>query len=270
MEELYIDGKIIKITPSPITASNATVKVNILAYNKVNEEGVVLRSIVHVGEPQPMTLLSGTDTEAPIVYNPTELLTNITIPSKFDEDYTWTFINQFPSGYNFNKLKKTGSIDIKYNLATSYAPTMGNDELIYDGWYTFESRAVPDITTPLSMFKNEWAYDTAQGVVYAKIDNPQTAQDFSSIYNIHDQAEKVFAIDTYNGTYTSEDFFVLNHTLTMYSDLLKRKMDDEWFTQFMSIKPKVRSIQTAIELEHLPLAQYILQSLDYSLITQLI
>jgi hypothetical protein len=264
MEELYTDGQIIRIVPSPMTASNATMKVNILAYNKVNQDGMVLRSIVYVSDPQPLR------SDIAVVYDPTKLLTNITTPSDFGTDFTWTFVSQFPSEYNFNKLKKGGGLDGQYDLSTSYAPTMGNDEVIYDGWYTFESRAVPDISGLQSMLKNEWAYDVTLGVVYAKVDNPQTDQDFSSIYNIHDASEEIFAIDTYNGYYTSEDFFVLNHTLTMYSDLLKRKMNDEWFTQFMSIKPKVRSIQTAVEFEHLPFAQYVLQSLDYSLITQLI
>ena len=253
------NGKQIIVDTFQIEDATMIAKVDILMYNKIKQDGTVLQSLVYVSEPKEVT-----DT-SPIIYDPTDLLTNITLPNKFGANgYGWTEVAQYTTRYDFRKMASAGPVEHDWYDSEDYAPTLGNDELMYDGWYTLQSRGVPEA---INLNKLEWGYATNIGDVIYITDDSGT---YSSIYSIDDETVKVYGINTFNGTYRSDDFFVFNHAAAMYVDLLDKAMDKEWFTQILSIKPKVRSIESAIEMEKYPVAQYIIQSMDYSLITQLI
>jgi len=267
MRDIYSDGRIIRAQTFDISNEGTDVKIDLLIYNKINQDGSVLSSVVHVSDPRPANI------EDPIQYDYTKIFQNVTLnEGNFGDDYTWTEVTQFNTLVSFKKLMATyNSMPIGFDATITYAPTLGNDELIYDGWYTIQTRAVPTVTDVSGLKKFEWGYMQSTGtVIYALMDNPPDLGETSMIHSINAQSDEVFNSRHFKGSILSEDFFILTHSLTMYADLLNKDLTKEWYSQFMSIKPKIRSIQAAIEQKKFSEAQYILQSLDYALIIQLI
>ena len=264
MRNVFSDGQLIIVDTFDLDEAYGTeYKVDLLCYNKINQDGAVLTSVVHVTDVK-----YGNDT-APIIYNPKFLLSNIKIPDEFDSNYKWTEVTQFQSQYNFKKIDQASSMyNEMYDAEKIYALTMGNDETIYDGWYTVISRGVDEISDFSILSQYQWGYSNGT-VYYALVDNPTTPDEISPIYDIKDQSHGVFNT-LYADETMQEDFFILSHSLTMYTNLLNKTLEKEWYTQFTSIRPKIRTLETLLEQKKYEKAQYILQAMDYALITQLI
>lgn len=267
MIDKFTDGKVIRVDTfdmSEYTQMNK--KVDLLYYNTINQDGLVLRSLVHVSDTKAL------DDDSQIIYDNTYLLSNVYVPDGFGVDMTWTCGGEFSSGLNFNKLVKPKDNTIStHDKTIAYAPTLGNDVVMYDGWYTLVSFAPQHLSSyhhPTGVL-GEWA-EIDGDIMYAAANAPEVASEWQSIYSIPEQNIEVYCNINRYGAAKSEDFFVLNQSLAMYSDLLLKKMDGEWYTQVTSIKPKIRTLQSKIEQKDYAFAQYILNSMDYALISQLI
>lgn len=263
----YTDGKLIRVDTFDLSGvGGAAKKVDLLYYNTINQEGKILKSVVHMSE------IKSLNDKSQLIYDNTRLLANVYIPDGFGVDMSWTFGGEFDSGLNFSKLIKANTGDVtSYDPVTDYAPVIGNDVVMYDGWYTLVSFAPQhlDSYSGPGFVAGQWA-EIGGDVMYAIIDNPSLSSDWQSIYSVPDQTVKVHhLIDSEQNT-MKEEFFVLSHALSMYSDLLLKKMDGEWYTQATSIKPKIRTLQSKIEQNDYAFSQYVLNSMDYALISQLI
>lgn len=270
MRKAYSNGLTIIASPLPVVSTQSGVRVDLLIYNSVNEGGFVLSSVIYVSEPKDKV------DEAPIVYDSKNLFTNVTLYNEIEKDFTFTNYDQYKVSQSFNS--KINSANYTYNTATDFVPH-GNGEILLDGWYTMSSVFLPERTIGFlnSIKKNYWC--NVDGEIYrATKDYPQTANDLESIYTIGDQSEPIYnkvniKAEVPNkpvNAIKSYDFFVHDNVLALYHKILNKSMADEFCTGWMSIKPKLRTIESAIEQENYPLAQYVLQSMDYAIISQLI
>jgi hypothetical protein len=241
-------------------ATRAYSKVDMLLYNQINEDGYVLSSVVYVSNKRAL------DDTSPIVYDPSNLLPVISIPGKLTDDFTFINNKQYLSEYSFRKSRAAGNEIKSYDFKTDYVP-YGNGDILVAGWYTMQSIAVPKISTYHNLMKGEWGQrDSTKPVVYATIDMPSEAQ-VRPIYDIENQAANVYGSEAVDHHFKKEyEFFSLGNMPVIYSKMPQK----DHYPEFMSLRAKYRSVEHHINQGNYGIAQYITQSMDYALISQIV
>jgi hypothetical protein len=239
-------------------SGTGSMKVDVLIYNTINGYGWVLSSVVFVSDPKEL------DDVSPIVFRDDELLTNINIPGKLEDSYTFIQSGTWATNKKYKKMARLDDVSGEFDISSNYAP-IANDSMAFDGWYTVQSRGPKNIADPLTqLVKNEGGI-LHEEVVYALDDNGNT----SSIYEIVDQTQPVYNIANVARN-LSYDLFAHNKTLALYSGLLTKVINRELYSNFLSIKSKLRTIDNSLEQDDYATAQYMIQSMDLGLISELI
>ena len=112
-------------------------------------------------------------------------------------------------------------------------------------------------------------YNTNTNRVVYKGANPSIWADLATDI---DYDVKIYDIlnNIYNGTILSYDFAVTVKTNSLYKTLLNKTLNQEWYKRLHVITPKLRTLEYAIECNDFSKAQYIINSINGSLMLLLI
>ncbi len=265
MQDTYLNGVDIKITPFDLTYTGTSNKLDLLYYNNINRYGEVLTSLVYNSG------IRSVDDTTLIVYNPNKLFLNTT----FEESYSLTgtstrWKNMDLTTGNVSNLKDN-SADATYTYSkfdklTDYAVNYGNGEHSYDGWYNFYSVSLQTHS------------DIGSGAIIGTLRDKDDVAQYSSAT---DTWVNLDTIDTtlpiYNITdinrseiYQTHNFVCTTKTESLYKKLLNNKLDNSWFKILNILSPKLRTLETAIEFEEYGKAQHMINAINNSLLLLLI
>jgi hypothetical protein len=263
VQNVYLNGVDIKVEPFDLNYTGKTHKLDLLYYNNVNRYGEILTSLVYNSGIRTIS-----DTTL-IVYNPNKLFLN----TDFEKSYSligtsniWKNVSLLTDGLTNLRDNSANSIHTypTFNISTDYAVEYCNGEYAYDGWYTLYSVALDTISNgkPIGTL----AHNSGDPMYCSDID---TWTDLNSIDT---------TIDIYNfirgGLRTEErlsyDFVSTVKINSLNKRLLDNKIEKDWFKQLNILSPKLRTLETAIELGNYDKAQHIINAVNNSLLSLLI
>jgi len=260
MRQIYKDGNIIKIpTPDLSCQYPRGKKLDLLYYNNVNDYGEALKTLVYNSG------LKDVEDTSHIIYDPNSIYNNTPIESIYTisgSSNRWSnasILSVIPS-----MVKNEDSyIEPRYNIATDFSVPSENYNNMYDGWYTQTTIVLQDYHT--KTIPGTISYYNSS-LLYLDINN-----DWRPLYDIISETP-IYSLPGYIGMeFTTEyDFFVTTKTLGLYKKLLDNKLDGEWATRISAIAPKLRSILSNVEIADYATAQYLLNSMSISLLSNLI
>jgi hypothetical protein len=120
--------------------------------------------------------------------------------------------------------------------------------------------------------------DTSPGVLIGTLRNKNgVAQYYSAVDTWTSLNNIITSVAIYNliredrgDTYLTQDFFPTVMTNSLYNKLLDEKLKSSWFKRVNSIAPKIRTINTNVELGSYDKAQHMVNSLQTSLLSLLV
>ncbi len=260
------DGKIIAGTPD-MSFTSLPLKLDLLLYSSINRYGEVLTSLVYISGPK------SSDDTSEIIFNPYDTLHNSAFEKTMlieDVGGENLWLNADIEKVNIDLLKHNSIISThpyeRFAINTDFASKVYNDNLRLDGWYSLLSITPEENPTddPIGML---WTYisqslETIQYYVGGglSINLEDRIQNSARLLDsiIHSDAA---------GPYVRVPFFVIKDTNTLYQDSLSKKLDREWYSRINAIKPKVTALYAAGAKEEYDVMQYIIQSMDLTLIT---
>lgn len=239
-------------------------KLDILLYNNINRFGEVLTSVVYISDRKE---LGDVD---PIVYNPNKWLSN----SDYEQGMTiaggsarWKnvplLIEDFKSIHNMSRGKT--SKYISYDINTDDASLVGSNLHAFDGWFSLLSIAVGENTATTGV-PSGTLRDSGGSIQYAITAVTDTI--WTSINNITSDIGMIDFIrnEAASEIYYREDFFVLLKTNTLYNQLLSKEIANEWFTQVGAVRPKLRSMYAHAKNKVFTECQYLVNSINLTLV----
>jgi len=270
-DKVYANGISIECEGLITSCQSPDKKLDLLFYNRMNKNGDVLTSLVYNSG-----VLDGSSNRR-IHYEPAKLLRNTEFELSYNisgpgnrwlnSDIVNTEISLFKNKGIFAK-----NTSKEFDVINDYAVVEFAGSMMYDGWYSLVSIALPDRPNNDQVPAGTLRLNQTTGIAeYALVDNPTIGDDWSPLNEID------ASIPIYNmlrmpaiNAYRKEDFFVYTKLLTLYKKLLNDEIKEDWYYRLSKIKPKVRTISAAVEAKEFAKAQLLLQSMDLTLLTLLV
>jgi len=209
----------INIVPFEVSSSS-DVAIDLLYYNRVNEVGDVLRSLVAIGNPRPLT------DRSLFTYNPDTLFRGTL--AELNVNVTNSDVS-FP-GYNYVVQRPTLPLyyeDPNYTQLDSngkLANTLGPLSVAFDGWYSFVSVGVFERTTQANYGSISFTLNGSDiEIAQTWIDNPSDSY-WIPIEEFDNPVLDMSGFLDINGitnSYIGFDFFVSYDFKKLYNKTLK-------------------------------------------------
>lgn len=276
-----VDSSTITFTGFDIsTLSDLTKKLDLLFYNRVNEIGEVLSSLVYISN------VLDTDDITEKVYDVRKLYINTNTEIlmgilKTRTDFTYLNCKWESSNYFTSSISPMAGTDHE-ELATNGNPSvkLEMDGIAFDGWYTQMSVGVK--ATPSPWAKDVVGYHTFAGIgstlSVALIDTPTTDAHWTPYYTpvsngtvnpdgsvavAGTSLANLLITTSANNPYVKQDIFVIPTYLELYNlAVVKYAEEPTYSNPFPQLRNKHRIIHNFAVNNDFVQAQYLLQSTD--------
>jgi len=255
-----LESKLLKIY-SPMLASDAPLKINILLYNNVNILGEVLSSIVYISDiTLPEIRLELIFDKYNFGKNSTVELTQV-LP---ETSVLWrnADIVNVEKFTKYSGILHTHPHYRNYDINTDLSIEPYDGSLLFDGWYTLLT------LTPLEAPTLLWdgvlrsnVTDTTVEYYYGGtwINIAENIQEFARIANN-------LRIENDESRNYKHDFIILNDILISFETLITKDIREEAFVQSSKIRNIYNTVSSLFLNGKYEEAQYILNSIDLTLI----
>ena len=262
----FTDGVSIEVETFKTTCNTGERKLDLLFYNNVNRAGQVLTSLVFNSGVRDAQDTNKLHYEQNKLNRNTdiEMLYNIVGDSKKWSNSAIITLNEDLIKDNSYDADRTA---IPFDINTDFSVAKVVGENVYDGWYTVVSVGLTEWedgdVVPAGVLRYNPTESRAE--YYKESGGWEAINKINSTQTIYDLSNTI----PYN-PYTAEHFIVTTKIHALYTKLLNKDINRQWYSTLNKIGPKLATLENSVDFKNYGTAQLMINSFGTSLLMLLI